>query len=84
MGCSPWGSHRVGHDKQLSSSSSIKQMHSKIPFLEFSQVLSFNLNIILVGFFLIETKMPIEKKVKEALRCGLEKGSLLLWLAHHS
>ena len=71
--------------KRLSSSSSnIKQMHSKIPFLEFSQVLSFNLNITLVGFFLIETKMPIEEKVKEALRCGLEKGSLLLWLAHHS
>lgn len=59
-------------------------MHSEIPFLEFSQVLCFNLNIILVGFFLIETKVPIEEKVKEALRCDLEKGGLGLWLAHHS
>lgn len=59
-------------------------MHSEIPFLEFSQVVSFNLNIILVGFFLIETKMPIEKRVKEALRYDLEKGGLGLWLAHLS
>lgn len=59
-------------------------MCSKFPFLEFSQVLSFNLNIVLVCFFSIETKMPVEKKVKEALRCGLEKGRLVLWLAQRS